>query len=53
VPSAETKPHVKNSQTNFDEQTISLIERYFRVEDRDALLKYLRDTVAASAESLK
>ena len=51
MPSAQTKTPEKISQPSFDEQTIDSIGQYFRVEDRDALLKYLRDM--AVSESLK
>ena len=51
VPPAQAKTPEKTIQPSFDEQTINSIGQYFRIEDRDALLKYLRDM--AVSESLK
>ncbi|MEW6603723.1 MAG: hypothetical protein AB1351_03420 [Thermoproteota archaeon] len=34
----------------FNESTIELMKEYFHVHDRDALLKYLKDTIATYSE---
>jgi hypothetical protein len=50
------RPIVKDSSANdktevlFSETTIEGMEEYFHVHDRDVLLKYLRDTMVASAD---
>lgn len=40
-----SKKPAKINQFDFDEQTIKLVERYFGIQDQDALLKYVRDAV--------
>lgn len=39
----------KSADSVFDEGTIRVMEEYFHVQDRDVLLKYLRDTMLSEA----
>jgi hypothetical protein len=40
----------EQSKVAFDDSTIQAMKEYFHLQDRDVLLKYLRDTVISAAE---
>lgn len=41
---------VSDSNAIFDDRTLQSMEDYFHVQDRDVLIKYLRDTMASAIE---
>jgi hypothetical protein len=55
LPSLKSVAHVDPSKEEqnkvaFDDSTIQAMKEYFHVQDRDVLLKYLRDTMVSAAE---
>jgi len=34
----------------FDDSTVQTMEKYFHIQDRDVLLKYLRDTLLPASD---
>jgi hypothetical protein len=48
---ARTDPSKEEqNKVAFDDSTIQAMKEYFHVQDRDVLLKYLRDTMVTAAE---